>query len=83
MAILFNPAGTLDVSTDPADIKDEDFQRCKNLDLSRDGRVETRKGHSKINSTAIDDDVSFIIVESGHRYCFSADNIYRDETDIG
>ena len=82
MAILFKPTGTLDIATDPTGIKDEDMQRCKNMDLSQSGVVRTRDGHSKLNSAAIDDDVSFIICQGGYRYEFSGDNIYRNETDI-
>ena len=82
MGTLFDPSGTLDVSTEPADLKDTDMQRCKNLRLSEDGVVKTRDGHSKINSAAIDVDVSFIIEEDGFRYSFSGDEIYRNEASI-
>lgn len=82
MSIIFDPSGTLDVSTEPVDLKDIDLQRCKNLVVERDGYLETRDGHSRLNETAIDFDVDFIIEHKGARYEFSADEIYRNEVSI-
>ena len=73
MAVIFKPVGILDVSTEPVDVKDIDMVRCKNLDLSQSGVIKTRNGHSKINTTAIDTDISLILVLGSLGYYFSSD----------
>jgi len=82
MAFNFDPSGTLDVSTDPSDLKEINMQRCKNMVVDTDGLVSTRNGNSKINATQIDDDVSFMIEQDGARYSFSSDEIYKNESSI-
>ena len=80
--MFFDPSGTLDVSTEPSDLKETDMQRCKNLVLDQSGELFTRDGHSKINASAIDTDISEIIVQDGDRYSFSGDEIYLNEVSI-
>lgn len=58
MPIRFNPTGTLDIGTDPADLPAQTqgkvvvsgaMTRCTNLDLDRTGIASTRKGSFKLN----------------------------------
>ena len=79
---IFNPAGSLNVSVDASDIKDEDFVRCKNLRIDQQGLVKTRDGSTKLNSTAINTAVWHIEEQDGDRYTFAGANIYKNETSI-
>ncbi|MCH8135131.1 MAG: hypothetical protein IIB77_04030 [Proteobacteria bacterium] len=79
---IFNPAGSLNISIDASDIKDEDFVRCKNLRIDQQGLVKTRDGSKKLNSTAIDTAVWHIEEQSGDRYAFAGANIYKNEASI-
>ena len=92
MAVRFNPTGTLDLSTDPADLPSEvsgkietsgAMQRCTNLHLDRPGIAVTRRGSAKLNTTPIDTSITRIIEQSGNRYAFAGGGIYKDETLIG
>lgn len=58
MPIRFNPSGTLDVGTDPADLPAQAqgkmvvsgaMTRCTNLTLERTGIASTRRGSAKLN----------------------------------
>lgn len=79
---VFNPAGTLNVSEDASDLKDDDFVRCKNLRIDQPGLVKTRDGSTKLNGTAINTAVWHIEEQAGDRYTFSGANIYKNEVSI-
>lgn len=90
MAILFNPTGTLNVTTDPADLPEEAngmsiisgaMTRCKNLRLNEPGKAITRDGSFTLNETAIVP-ATWIEVQSGDRYEFSPKKVYKNEVSI-
>src|SRR5512135_921490 len=92
MAVRFNPTVSLDLSSDPADLPVEvkgtmatsgAMTRCTNLHLDRPGIAMTRRGSEKLNETAINIEINRIIEQSGDRYAFAGDSIYRNETSIG
>lgn len=91
MSIIFNPTGSLDIATESSDLPETSdginmqsgaMVRCKNLCTDRNGMAITRRGSSKINSTAIDTDIRLIIEQSGNRFEFTGDKIYKNETSI-
>lgn len=91
MPIIFNPAGILNIATDPSDLPEQSvgrniasnaLTRCKNIHLDRSGLAETRHGSLKINTSAIDTDIRLILVQAGVRFTFTGDIIYRDEVSI-
>jgi hypothetical protein len=60
MPIRFNPSGTLDLGTDPADLPAQTqgkvvvsgtMTRCTNLTLDRSGLASTRRGSIKLNAS--------------------------------
>lgn len=92
MSIIFNPAGLLDIATDPSDLPQQfdgknalsaALTRCKNIDLRQAGIAQTRSGTLKINSTAINTAIWLILEQAGVRYSFAGGNIYVDESSIG
>lgn len=82
MPILFTPNGSLDVSTDSADLPDDGMQRCKNMRLDQDGKAIVRDGSTKLNAVAIGTPIYRIIEQGGTRYSFASTIIYSDETSI-
>lgn len=79
----FKPNGSLDINTDPTDLPDIGFSRCKNLELDKQGSTSTRKGSIKINATAMADlSINHIQMLAGTRYSFAGDDIYNNETSI-
>ncbi len=79
---IFNPTGSLNVSADASDLKDNDFVRCKNLRIDQQGLVKTRDGSTKLNASAINTDVWHIEEQAGVRYVFAGTDIYKDEISI-
>jgi hypothetical protein len=91
VSVSFDASGTLDVSTDPSDLPESGkgpdiysgaLTRCKNLRINQKGLAKTRDGSAKVNATAIDTDIWWIEEQSGVRYVFAGDKIYRNETSI-
>jgi len=90
---IFNPTGTLNVSWDASDLPGEvsdntevsgHMTRCKNLRINQHGKLATRDGSAKLNTTAIDTDVWWIeeMSTTGTRYTFAGDKIYEDESSL-
>jgi len=92
MGLIWTPTGTLNVAADPADLKESlllkggitsgDMQRCKNLDLGRSGVIETRKGSSKFNTSALSAAIKGLAIQGGTRYTLGDSDIYEDETSL-
>lgn len=93
MPSIFNPTGKLNVSWDASDLPGEvsgnsevsgAMTRCKNLRTNQNGKLVTRNGSQKLNTTAIDGDFWWIqeMSTTGVRYSFSGGSIYRDEVGI-
>jgi hypothetical protein len=85
---MFKPNGLLDVSTAATDLPSETFEgsevsdalaRCKNLAVDRKGRVDTRPGSTRSGS-ALSARPSFILEQSGDRYAFIDQEIYKNES---
>lgn len=96
MSLIFKPNGTLDIATDPSDLKQETgtvltgdsgkitsytMARCKNLRLDRMGMARTRLGMGAINATAISA-IRRIVEHGGTRYSFAGTQIYSNESSI-
>jgi len=91
MSLLFKPNGTLDIATEATDLPEESgngssaseaLARCKNVITDRKGRVDTRHGSSRPTSLKLTAIANFIIEQSGNRYSFAGDSIYKDEVSI-
>jgi len=93
MSVLFKPTGTLDVTTDPSDLKQTgdkfsivsgEMKRCKNFRLNEPGVLKTRDGSTILNSgTQVSETIDLIICREGVRYIFTTTpTYYRDETAI-
>lgn len=91
MPVRFNPTGHLDVATDPSDLPMElagktaiagGMTRCTNLTLDRAGIASTRKGSTRLNSSALATPIYRIVEQAGVRYAFAGENIYQDEIAI-
>lgn len=95
MSVLFKPNGTLDVSTDPSELREESggdkfntisfaMKRCKNFRLDEPGVLKTRDGSTILNgSTQVSETIDLIIVREGVRYIFTTTpTYYRDEVAI-
>lgn len=93
MPIRFNPSGTLNLGTDPADLPAETsgkmvtsgaMTRCTNLCLDRAGIASTRKGSAKLNSGSAlaQTDIWRIVEQGGYRYIFAGTVIYKDEVSL-
>lgn len=76
MAVMFKPNGTLNVAQSPGKLKDIDMQRCKNLRLDRNGRIETRDGNSKLYETALSGNSDFIITGIDGLYIITTEGVY-------
>ena len=88
MSIIFKPPGTLDINTDPSSLPEQSdgktimsgaMTRCKNLRLNQSGVLVTRDGSQKMSDNQIDGIIDFIIEQSGDRYTFAGDQIYKNE----
>ena len=94
MSVLFKPNGTLDVTTDPSELKEESggdkfntisfsMKRCKNFRLDESGVIRTRDGSTILNETAVSETIDLLVVREGVRYIFTTTpTYYRDETEI-
>lgn len=83
MTIIFKPTGKFDLTTDQSSLPDDGLARCKNLRIDRPGKLKTRYGSSKINSTALSDLIINRIINIGSdRYEFAQDAIYKNESSI-
>ena len=89
MSVIWQPNGTLDIATDPSALPEQvgdggvvsyALRRCKNLSGDRAGFVDTRPGSSNVSSSVLANTINFILVQSGVRYAFVQDAIYRNET---
>ena len=89
MTIIFKPNGTLDISTDGADLPEQvtdnqvvsgAFKRCKNIRLDHIGKAVQRDGSTKIEENALAHSIEFLIESGGVRYEFCGHFIYIDET---
>lgn len=89
--LIFKPNGLLDISTEPTDLPEagdgrnitsEALTRCKNLRTDQKGKLVTRDGSSKYNSTAINTAIWLLKEQGGNRYAFAGTNIYKDEVSI-
>ncbi len=91
--IVWKPTGNLDVATEPADLPQQispeggiisgAMARCKNLRLDQQGVAKTRDGSWKINASSLGDlDIYKIVEQTGDRYAFAGDNIYRNEVSL-
>ena len=93
MSVLFKPNGTLDVTTDPSELKEESggdkfntisfaMKRCKNFRLDEPGVIRTRDGSTILN-TVVNETFDLLIVREGVRYIFTTTpTYYRDEVAI-
>lgn len=91
MSIVFDPTGSLNVSTDPGDLPEASdgrnihsgsMTRCKNLRLNERGKAVTRDGSKKLNSTVTETPVYWIEEQSGSRFAFAGTQIYENESSI-
>lgn len=93
MTVLFKPTGTLDVTTDPSDLKQEgdtfnivsgEMKRCKNFRLNEPGVLKTRDGSTILNgSSQVSETIDLIICREGVRYIFTTTpTYYRNESAI-
>lgn len=92
MAIRFNPSGSLDIGSDPADlpVQMQDkmavsgaMTRCTNLSLDRAGIASTRQGSAKLNVSPMDQTaINLLIEQGGDCYVFNGSKIYQNETAI-
>ena len=91
MPVIFNPAGVLDITSDPSDLPEQSngrnlisgaLTRCKNIRQMRTGIAQTRRGSTKVNATAISTPIWLILEQAGVRYSFAGSNIYNNETSI-
>lgn len=80
--MIFKPNGQLNIATAATDLPDDGLTICRNLRVDQRGVVKTRDGSQKINASAIDTPIYFIIVQNGNRYSFAGDNIYLNESSI-
>ncbi len=89
--IIFKPDGQLDIATDAAALPEQIDQfvissnaltRLKNLRFNQKGKLATRDGSVKINSTAINTPVWLLMEMLGNRYAFAGGNIYQNETSL-
>jgi hypothetical protein len=87
--IYWKPNGSLDIASAPTDLPIESgngsqssvaMSRCKNLVLENNGKAKTRHGSSRPTGTSLNKIANFMIEQSGNRYTFTGENIYRDET---
>lgn len=79
--LIHKPNGSLDVTTDPTELPDDGFARLKNLSVSRTGRIDTRAGSTKVNSSALGNlSINHLTEQVGDRYSFSAGEIYKNES---
>lgn len=90
MSILFNPGGTLNISTDPSDLQEVgagnntisfDFTRAKNIDTVQIGRAKTRPGSLTLGSQ-MSGTITRLEPLAGVRYSFAGPIIYRNEVSI-
>jgi hypothetical protein len=82
MGIVFNPTGTLNVSWDSLDLPDGGLVRCTNLRVNQTGKLITRDGSAKINSTALNTAIWWIEEMAGSLYVFAGTDIYEDGSSI-
>ena len=93
MTVLFKPTGTLDVTTDPSDLKQTgdkfniasgEMKQCKNFRLNEPGVLKTRDGSTILNSSSqVSETIDLILVTEGVRYIFTTSpTYYKDETAI-
>lgn len=94
MTVFWKPNGSLDVSTDPSELKEESggdkfnvisfaMKRCKNFRLDEQGVIRTRDGSSQLNVTPVAETIDLIVVREGVRYIFTTTpTYYRDEVAI-
>ena len=86
MTIRFSPDGSLNVSTEPSDLPEQDGKsgamvRCKNLRTNEPGKAKTRDGSLKLNASAINS-INWIEEQAGARFSFAGTVIYEDESSI-
>jgi len=91
MSIIFDPTGTLNVSTDAGDLEEVSdgrnlrsgmMTRCRNLRLNEAGKAITRDGSQKLNAAAIETAIWWIEEQAGDRYTFAGTQIYKNEASI-
>ena len=91
MSIIFQPSGSLDVSTDPSHLPEQSgdggvsstaLHRSKNLSVDKIGVQETRPGSSNVSAKVLAGTANYIIALAGVRYAFTATEIYQDESVI-
>ena len=92
MSILWKPNGSLNISTDPANLPhtilsrtsvySESMQRCKNLRLDRTGKASTRFGSQQLATNGQYDDfyLHLAFVQNGILHVFSGNSIYANGT---
>ncbi len=78
----FDPNGALNIAADADLLPDDALTRCKNLRIDAAGKLKTRDGSEKINATAIETAIWLLVEQSGNRYAFAGDEIYKNETSI-
>lgn len=78
----FDPNGTLNIAADADLLPDDALTRCKNLRIDAAGKLKTRDGSEKVNATAIEAAIWLLVEQSGNRYAFAGDRIYKNETSI-
>ena len=93
MSVIFKPTGTLDVTTDPSELKQEgdkftivsgEMKRCKNFRLDEAGVLKLRDGSTRLNASAqVSETIDLLIEREGVRYIFTTSpTYYRDEVAI-
>lgn len=91
MSIKFNPTGYLDLTSDPSDLPEKTdgkvtvsdaLTRCKNLELTYEGKARTRWGTAKKSETAVTVTISEINLIGSYRYELG-EAIFYNEASIG
>jgi len=88
MTTVWRPNGTLNVSTAATDLPQESdgrstvsvaFQRCKNMNLGRQGLARTRYGSTRTAGSPTDVLPNLIIEMAGDRYMFGGSDVWKNE----
>ena len=92
MSIIFKPNGSLDIQTESTDLPEQGdgkgtissgaMVRCKNLDISRLGVLETRSGSSRLSVFNALSPITYLFEAGGNRYEFGGVYSYFNEATI-
>jgi hypothetical protein len=89
MSILWKPNGSLDIQSESTDLPEQGdgkgsissgaMVRCKNLDVSRLGVLETRSGSSRLSVFNAVSPITYLFEAGGNRYEFGGVYSYYNE----